>query len=77
MAKKRFFTKLFVVFLTVALLLPKIFLVASATTLEVTNETINTQRGVVTASSLYLREGPTTSSKALTTLPRGTIVDIL
>lgn len=77
MAKKRFFTKLFVVFLTVALLLPKIFLVASATTLEVTNETINTQRGVVTASSLNLREGPTTSSKALTTLPRGTIVDIL
>lgn len=77
MAKKRLFTKLLVFLLIAGLLLPNLFSLAHAAGQEVTNETTYVRRGVVTASGLNLREKPTTSSKILATLPRGTTVIIL
>lgn len=77
MAKKRLFTKLLVFLLIAGLLLPNFFSLAHAAGQEVVNETTYVRKGVVTASGLNLREKPTTSSKILATLPRGTTVIIL
>ena len=77
MAKKRLLTKLLVFLLTAALLLPSLFSLAQAAGQEAVSETTYVRKGIVTASGLNLREAPTTSSKILATLSRGTTVTIL
>ena len=77
MAKKRLFSKLLVFLLIAGLLLPYSFSLAHAAGQEVVNETTYVRKGVVTANGLNFREKPTTSSKILATLPRGTTVTIL
>ena len=77
MAKKRLFTKLTIVLLLIAMMLPSMIDVAYASNAEVVGKTTYAQKGVVTASNLNFRTEATTSSKVISVLPRGTIVTIL
>lgn len=80
MTLKRLFIKLVVVLLMVTLLLPNFITVASATSTEVTDETSEptyVRKGIVTATGLHFRSEPSTSSKIISTLPKGAIVNII
>lgn len=77
MAKKRLFTKLTIVLLLIAMMLPSLINVAYASNAEVVGKTTYAQKGVVTASNLNFRTEATTSSEVISVLPRGTIVIIL
>ncbi len=81
MAKKRLFTKLTIVLLIVAVLLPNIFVVAFATELEAekTNQLqeVAVYDAVTTASGLNVRSEPTVNSPAINLLLKGTPIRIL
>lgn len=77
MSKKRIISKFIIFSLLIQLLLPHILTVVRASGTEAIPKTDSITKGVVTASSLVLRSEPSTSSKMLAALPRGTIVDIL
>lgn len=81
MAKKRLFTKLTLVLLIIAVLLPNIFVVAFATELEAgkANQLQETAvyNAVTTASGLNVRTEPTINSPAINLLLRGTPVMVL
>ena len=81
MAKKRLFTKLTLVLLIIAVLLPNIFIVAFATELEAekTNQLqeVNMYDAVTTASGLNVRSEPTVNSPAINLLLKGTPIRIL
>ena len=81
MAKKRLFTKLTLVLLFVALLLPNIFTVAFATTMEAEEENhlreIIVYNAVTTATGLNVRSEPTVNSPAINLLLKGTPITVL
>lgn len=81
MAKKRLFTKLTIVLILTALLLPNIFIVASATRLEAGNEkpeqNVMIYNAVTTASGLNVRSEPTVNSPAINLLLKGTPIRVL
>ena len=79
MAKKRLFTKLTLVLLFVALLLPNIFTVAHATGLEAENQLqeVIVYNAVTTATGLNVRAEPTVNSSALNLLLKGTPITVL
>ena len=77
MAKKRFISKVIVVLLSIAIILPNLFTLAYASSAEVLNTTTNVRKGIVTAGGLNFREDSSLSSKIIRVLPRGTIVTII
>lgn len=76
MAKKRFL-KLTIALLLVTLLIPYISVVASASNVETVSTTTYSQKGIVNASGLNFRTEPSTRSKVIRVLSKGTIVTIL
>lgn len=77
MAKKRFISKVIVVLLSIAIILPNLFTLAYASSAEVLNTTTQVRKGIVTAGGLNFREDSSLSSKIIRVLPRGTIVTII
>lgn len=77
MVKKRFFKLTLALLLLITLLLPNIATVANASNVESVSTTTYLQKGVVTASHLNFRTEPSTSSKVISVLEKGTIVIIL
>lgn len=76
MAKKRFL-KLTIAFLLFSLMFPYMLTVASASNVETSSCTTYSQKGVVNATGLNFRTEPTTKSKVIRVLSKGTIVTIL
>lgn len=81
MAKKRLFTKLTLVLLFVALLLPNICAVALATDMEAETESqlqeVTLYNAVTIANGLNVRSEPTVASPALNLLLKGTPIMVL
>lgn len=76
MAKKRFL-KLTIALLLVTLLIPYISVVASASNVETVSTTTYSQKGIVNVGGLNFRTEPSTKSKVIRVLSKGTIVTIL